>query len=67
MHIKRSAIHYNIGYDHDSSASRYEADPFSSDFKRATSYTTVNVDDSVQGNKSIEYFFASDARYFNEY
>ena len=38
-------------------------DPKSSQFKRTTSYTTVNVDESVQGTRSVEYFFASDARY----
>lgn len=39
----------------------FDTDPKSSQFKRATSYTTVNIDESVQGNRSVEYFFASDA------
>ena len=37
-----------------------------SKFERATSYTTVNIDESVQGNRSVEYFFSSDARYIQQ-
>ena len=29
---------------------------------RATSFTTVNVEQTFQGKKSVEYFLASDAR-----
>lgn len=48
-----------LGYGH----GVYEVDCKTSEFKRATSFTTVNIDESAQGDKSVEYFFASDARY----
>lgn len=32
--------------------------------KRATSYTTVNIDETVEEERRVEYFFASDARLY---
>lgn len=54
-----------LGYNHNTVPvpNINDMDPKSSQFKRTTSYTTVNVDESVQGTRSVEYFFASDARY----
>ena len=33
--------------------------------KRTTSLTIVNIDESVEGKKCLEYYFASDARFGN--
>lgn len=62
MDLTPNALSYLSGYHPESVSNTHGA--MDSKFERATSYTTVNIDESVQGNRSVEYFFSSDARYY---
>ena len=49
-----------IGYDVETGD--IERNVSSNNMKHATSYSVVNVEESSQGERSVEYFLASDAR-----
>jgi len=53
----------NVLLGYDQAAADIERNASVLSMKRATSFTVVDVEETDQGEKSVEYFLASDARY----